>query len=45
MYNKKNIGEKVGIAITTKKRFMFSCEVGLMDGNPYYGANVGIKIN
>lgn len=45
MYNKKNIGEKVGIAITTKKRFMFSCEVGLMDGNAYYGANVGIKIN
>ena len=45
MYNNKNIGERIGIAITTKKRFMFSCEVGLMDGNPYYGANVGIKIN
>ena len=45
MYNNKNIGEKIGIAITTKKRLMFSCEVGLMDGNAYYGANVGLKIN
>lgn len=45
MYNNKNIGERIGIAITTKKRLMFSCEVGLMDGNAYYGANVGLKIN
>lgn len=43
--NNGHIGERIGMAITTKKRLMFSGEVGLMNGKVYYGANVGYKIN
>lgn len=40
-----NIGERIGLTLTTKKRLMFSGEVGVMNGKVYYGGNIGYKIN
>lgn len=40
-----NVGGKFGIMLTTKGKFAFGGEMGIMESKMYYGLNVGYKIN
>lgn len=40
-----NVGGKVGLTITTRGRFAFGGEVGVLHNNVFYGAHVAFKVN
>lgn len=40
-----HIGGKVGVMLTTKGKFAFGGELGIMESKMYYGVNVGYRIN
>lgn len=42
---KGSIMESVGLTLTTKGRWLFSAEVGEMNGKVFYGGKVGYKLN
>ena len=40
-----HVGGKVGVMLTTKGKFAFGGELGIMESKMYYGVNVGYRIN
>lgn len=40
-----NIGQVIGLSIKMPKKWMYSCEIGVMDDKLMYGITVGYKIN
>ena len=40
-----HIGGKVGVMLTTKGKFAFGGEMGIMESKMYYGVNVAYKVN
>lgn len=38
------VGGKIGVAVTTKKSWLFGGEVGMLGKDVYYGVNIGYKI-
>lgn len=40
-----NIGQVIGLSIKMPKKWMYSCEIGVMDNKMMYGITVSYKIN
>lgn len=40
-----HIGGKVGVMLTTKGKFAFGGELGIMESKMYYGVNVAYRVN
>lgn len=39
------IGQVIGLSIKTPKKWLISCEIGVLDNHVVYGINAGFKIN